>query len=180
MRKGWKVKKDSEVTDLPVKLVRDLCDVAQRSDMEIATENWGDDCIYMNGWWEVCERVRKRATTRDANLDWPWVTVRSFLSFLTQPFPSFSSPYFPLNLSLLHLVLPFSICPTSFASLQLPEVPLVVILLSVMRKGHGTHGNLGFSVTILSLADGKGAKTRRCVYLCIHGCVSVWARVHKT
>lgn len=134
---------------------------------------WKDYCISMNGRWEVCERVRKRATTRDANLEWPWVTVRSFLSFLTQPFASFSSPYFPLHLSLPHLALPFSICPTSFASLQLPRVSLVVILLSVIRKGRGTHGNLGFSVTILSLANGKHAKTRRCVYLCIRGCVWV-------
>lgn len=160
MRKACKVKKDSEVRDLQVKL-------------SVMWHIWGNDCIYMNGWWEVCENVRKRATTRDANQGLPWETVRSFLSFLTQPFPSFSSPYFPRNLSLLHLALPFSICPTSFASLQLPGVPLVVILLSVKRKGHGTHGNLGFSVTILSLANGSYANTRRCVYLCMHVCMGV-------
>lgn len=154
MRKARKVKKDSEVTDLQVKL-------------SVMWHIWGNDCIYMNGWWEVCENVRKRATTRDANQELPWETVRSFLSFLTQPFPSFSSPYFPRNLSLLHLALPFSICPTSFASLQLPGVPLVVILLSVKRKGHGTHGNLGFSVTwhMEAMPTPEGVCT--CVYMCV-------------
>lgn len=160
MRKAWKVEKDSEVTDLQVKL-------------SVMWHIWGNDCVYMNGWWEVCENVRKRATTRDANQELPWETVRSFLSFLTQPFPSFSSPYFPRNLSLLHLALPFSICPTSFASLQLPGVPLVVILLSVKRKRPWNTWKFRF-LSYHSLPGQwklcQHQKVCVLVYTCVYGC----------
>lgn len=194
------------MTNLQVKLLKDKCDVTyqggaviwewlQRAEGMILF-TWMDGGRPVRRWgrgprettrdsrlaslvalWEG-EAESQRATARDTNLEWPWVTVRSILSFLTQPFLSFNSPYFPLNRSLLHLAMPFSICPTSFASLHLPGVAPVVILLSVMRKGHGTHGNLSSSVTMLSLANGNCAKTRRRV--CTHACVWVWARVHDS
>lgn len=127
--------------------------------------------------WEG-DAEAQRATTRDTNLEWPWVTVRSILSFLTQPFPSFNSPYFPLNLSLLHLAMPFSICPTSFASLHLPGVALVVILLSVMRKGHRTHGNVSSLSYHALVGQWERCQDQKvCVYTCVCMGVGKGARV---
>lgn len=72
-----------------------------------------------------------------------------------------------------------SCCPSqsahlSLASLCLPRVVPVVILLSETREGHGTHGDAGCSVTMVSLANRNGAKsgTRMCICVCmgVYGC----------
>lgn len=70
-----------------------------------------------------------------------------------------------------------SCCPSqsahlSLASPRLPRAVPVVILLSETREGHGTHGDAGCSVTMVSLANRNGAKTgtRMCAGVCMGVC----------
>lgn len=137
----------------------------------------GDVCkVGTEGGWREQQRGEERCQPEVA-----WnINVRPFLPFPTQPFSSFDCPHLPLNLPLLlllHILLPFSICPPSLASLHLPRVELVVILLSETREGCGTHGDAGLSVTMVSLANRNGAKTRRCVCACV--CMGVYGCGHE-
>ena len=106
------------------------------------------------------------------------INVRCVLPLPSQPFSSFNLPHLPSQPP------PAPSTPPPAALLNLPTSPLpllclprvvpVVILLSETREGHGTHGDAGCSVTMVSPANRNGAKsgTRMCACVCtgVYGC----------
>lgn len=121
-----------------------------------------------------------REEKRDASLKWHFLSAKNINVICILPLPS--QPFLlsiPLtSLSTSPCFFPStSCCPSHstllyLASLHLPRVAPVVILLAETREGHGTHGDADCSVTMVSLANRNGAKTktRTCVCVCLGVC----------